>query len=95
MNSNSIASLFNNQKELDVIKTILTSQMVMRHFDSFKQIDLLTDASCFHGLGFALDHMEKDKDGIDRFKYVTCASKSLTPVQKNYSTIELKYLAIV
>ena len=37
--------------------------------------------------------MEKDKEGTDQLKMVTCASKSLTSAQKNYSTFE--YLAIV
>ena len=78
-----------------MIENILTSQMLMCHFNSSKKICLLTDTSRLHGLGFALGHMKKDNDGSDRFKIVTCASKSLTSAQNNYSTIELECLAIV
>ena len=73
-----------------MIESILTSQMVMRHFDSSKQIYLLTDAYHLDGLGFALGHIEKDNEGSDRFKIVTYASNSLNSAQRNYFTIELE-----
>ena len=50
---------------------------------------MLTDASRLHGLGYALGHYI---DG--RFKLVSCSSKSLTPTQQRYATIELECLAV-
>ena len=64
--------------------------MVMKLFDSSKQIYLLTDVSGLHGLFFALRHVLKGRDCID-----TCAPTSLTSAEKNYSTIKLECLAIV
>ena len=39
------------QVEFDKLKTILTSDMIVRHFDSTKDVVLLTDASRLFGLG--------------------------------------------
>ena len=41
-------------------------------------------------MGFAPEHMKKDKEYVDRYKIVTCSSKSLTSAQKDYFTIELE-----
>ena len=40
-----------HQVEFDKLKTILTSDMIVRHFDSTKDVVLLTDASRLFGLG--------------------------------------------
>ena len=56
---------------------------------------LLIDASRLFGLGFALGHVEYDKDDRPIFKIVQCGSKGLTPIQQRYSTIELVCLAII
>ena len=78
-----------HQAEFDSVKKILTSEMVVTHYNPDLPVTLLTDASRLHGLGFALGHFIGDK-----FKLVTCGSKALTPTQQRYSTVELECLAI-
>ena len=78
-----------HQKKFDVVKELLTSAMVVTHFDPKLPVTVLTDASRLYGLGYAMGHFI---DG--RFKLVTCGSKSLTPTQQRYSTIELECLAV-
>ena len=84
-----------HQVEFDKLKTILSSDLIVRHFDHTKPVYLLTDATRLFGLGYALGHIEKDNTGKDVFKIVHCGSKGLTPTQQRYSTIELECLAIV
>ena len=79
-----------HQFEFETIKTILSANLLNRHFDPTKSVFLLTDASRHHGLGFAL--CQKTPEG--HLYIVTCASKSLTDTQRRYSTIELERLAI-
>ena len=52
---------------------------------------LLTDASRLHGLGYAL--VQKSRKG--ELSLIQCGSRSLTPTQQRYATIELECLAIV
>ena len=84
-----------HQVEFDKLKTILSSNLIVRHFDHTQHVYLLTDASRLHGVGYALGHIERDSAGKDVFKIVHCGSKGLTPTQQRYSTIELECLAIV
>ena len=78
-----------HQKEFKQVKSLLTSDMVVTHFNPNLQVMVLTDASRLHGLGFAMGHYV---DG--RFKLVTFGSKALTPTQQWYATIELECLAV-
>ena len=71
------------------VKQQLTSDMVVTHFDPNMPVTVLTNASQLHGLGYALGNYV---DG--RFKLVSCDSKSLTPTQQRYATIELECLAV-
>ena len=82
-----------HQVEFDKLKTILTSDLVVRHFDSSQPVFLLTDASRLFGLGYVLGHIELDGSGKKIFKIVDFGSKGLTPTQQRYSTIELECLA--
>ena len=84
-----------HQVEFDTLKSILSSNLVVQHFDKNKPAYLLTDASRLFGLGYALGHIETDASGKEIFKIVKCGSKGLTPTQQRYSTIELECLAIV
>ena len=68
-----------HQHELDTLKRILSSDLVVRHFDPSKNVILLTDASHLHGLGYALGHIDIDSQGSKNFKIVHCGSKELTP----------------
>ena len=79
-----------HQLKFDNLKNILTSDLIVRHFDSSKKTVLLTDASRLFGLGYALGHIEVDRSGNKAFKIVRCGSKGLTPTQQRYSTIELE-----
>ena len=63
----------------------------MTHFDPKLPVVVLTDASRLFGLGYAMGHMI---DGRFRLVMVTCGSKSLTPTQQRYSTIELECLSV-
>ena len=46
-----------HQVEFDKLTAILTSDTIVRHFDSTKDAVLLTDASRLLGLGYALGHV--------------------------------------
>ena len=72
-----------------MLKKLLTSAMVVTHFDPKLPVTVLTDASRLLGLGYAMGHFINGQ-----FKLVTCGSKSLTPAQQRYSTIELECLAV-
>ena len=78
-----------HQKEFEQVKSLLTSDMVVTHFNPDLPVTMLTDASRLHGLGFAMGHYV---DG--QFKLVTCGSKALTPTQQRYATIELECLVV-
>ena len=74
-----------HQEDFEKIKKLLTSDMVVTHFDPNLPVTVLTDASRLHGLGYAIGHFIDGK-----FKVVACGSKSLTPTQQRYATIELE-----
>jgi hypothetical protein len=79
-----------HEKEFIKAKELLTSKHVIKPFDPTLKTVLLTDASRLHGLGFAL--IQKSEDGTSSL--VMCGSKSLTPTQERYATVELECLAI-
>ena len=73
------------------MKQLLSSSVIIKPFDQQLETILLTDIKTERPqIGFAL--MQKGKDGKGRM--VHCGSKSLTPCQQRYSTIEQKCLAI-
>ena len=72
------------------LKAILTTNLPPRHFNTTKHVPLLTDASRHHGMGFALCQEVNGNKAI-----ITCGSKSFTPAQQRYATIELECLAII
>jgi hypothetical protein len=78
-----------HEEEFQTIKRLMTSSMVITHFDPMQAVTVLTDASRLHGLGFAMGHMVEG-----RFRVVTCGSKSLTATQQRYSTVELECLGV-
>ena len=80
-----------HQFEVESVKTILSSNLLNCHFDRHRPVELLTDASRQHGLGYAL--CQRDDNG--HLYIVTCGSKSLTPTQQRYATVELECLGIV
>ena len=56
-----------HQEEFDKIKRLLTSDMVVMHFDPNLPVTILTDASHIHGLGYAIGHFVNG-----RFRVVAC-----------------------
>ena len=78
-----------HEREFEKVKRLLTSEMIVTHFDPKLPVIVLTDASRLFGLGYAMGPMI---DG--RFRLATCGSKSLTPTQQRYSTIKLECLAV-
>jgi hypothetical protein len=81
--------LHDHEKEFEEVKKLLTSDMVVTHFDPSLDVVVLTDASRLHGLGFVMGHIV---DG--GLQVVMCGSKSLTPAQQRYSTVELECLGV-
>ncbi|NJL71582.1 MAG: DDE-type integrase/transposase/recombinase [Candidatus Competibacteraceae bacterium] len=78
------------QIEFEKCKEILTSNLVVSHFDSSLKTSLLTDASRLKGLGYAL--LQERADGVKVL--IECGSRSLNPAESRYSTIELEALGI-
>ena len=74
-----------HSQEFTQLKAMLTTSLLTRHFDPTKHVTLLTDASRHHGMGFALCQEVNGAKAI-----ITCGSKSFTPAQQRYATIELE-----
>lgn len=72
-------------------KEILTSPLTVAPFDPSLQTQLLTDASRLHGLGYALLQHGPE----DQVRMIQAGSRSLSPAEKNYATIELEALGIL
>ena len=80
-----------HQSEFERMKEILSETLLTHHFDPSLPVSLLTDASRQHGLGYALCQTLP----TGQLVIITCGSKSLTPTQQRYATIELECLAIM
>ena len=74
-----------HEEEFSKIKNLLTSPTIAKPFDNAKDTILLTDASRLHGLGYRKGELS----------LIQCGSRSLTPTQQRYATIELECLVIV
>ena len=81
------------QAEFDRAKQILTSPMMVKPFDPALRTGLLTDAARLYGLGYILLQWKQGEE--EKTRIIQCGSFALTPAQRNYSTIELEFLAIV
>ena len=77
-----------HQAEFEMIKKLLTSDLVVKPFEVGLRTELLTDASRLHGLGYCLVQW---KDGEKRL--ITCGSCALTDCQTRYAVVELELLA--
>jgi hypothetical protein len=71
------------------VKEALTSPMVVNSSTKALPTELLTDASRLKGLGYAL--IQREESGM---RLIKCGSRSLSPAETRYATIELEALAI-
>lgn len=78
------------QQAFEKIKSALTSDLALTHYDPKQEIIVASDASDY-GIGAVILH--KFEDGSK--KPVAHVSRSLLPAEKNYSQIEKESLAIV
>ena len=79
-----------HQAAFEQLKADLLGTLALNHFDPSWNTRLITDASRLHGLGFVLMQLSGDQT-----KVIQCGSRSLSPAEKNYSTLELELTAIV
>ena len=80
----------NCERALQNIKKILISVLLFAHFDPKQEITVATDMSDY-GIGAVISH--RFEDGMT--KLVTYASRTLLPIEKNYSQIEKEGFAII
>ena len=73
----------------DKIKKCLLSDLALAHYDTKKELILVSDAS-YYGIGTVLLH--KFEDGVT--KPIAHASRALLPAERNYSQIEKERHAI-
>ncbi|XP_037821229.1 uncharacterized protein K02A2.6-like [Lucilia sericata] len=78
------------QNALDEFKNILTSDLLLTHYNPTLPIHVAADASS-HGIGAIIYYTFPD----GRFKAIHHASRSLTAPEKNYSQIEKEGLALI
>ena len=78
------------QKAFEEVKTLLTSDRLLVHYDPDMELILACDALPY-GVGAVLSH--QDPDGRER--PITFASRTLAPAERNYSQLEKEGLAIV
>ena len=78
------------EEAFTTLKNLLTSPMLVHHFDPSLHTELVTDASRL-GLGFAL--IQRGPNGNPRL--IQCGSKSLSDAETRYAVCELEGLAIL
>ena len=78
------------QKALDNLKTALTSDLTLTHYDPNKEIYVASDAN---NLGLGAVFLHKEKDG--QLQAVHNASRTLLPTEINYSQIGKEGLGLI
>ena len=78
------------QTSFDSIKSALAENVLRSHFDESKPVIVTTDASPY-GVGAVL--LQEHSDGKEHM--ITCASRTLSTAERNYSQLEKEALGIV
>ena len=78
------------QSAFEEVKKLLTSDRLLVHYDSDRELLLACDASPY-GLGAVLSHQGTNGEE----QPIAFVSRSLNPAEKNYSQLEKEGLAIV
>ena len=78
------------QKAFDSAKRLITSELVLTHYDPSLPLRVACDASPY-GIGSVLSHIMPD--GEER--PIAYASRSLNPAERNYAQIDKEALALV
>ena len=78
------------QKAFDEIKSMLTSECLLAHYDPTQELVIACDASPY-SVGAVLSHRYENAQE----RPITFASRSLAPAEKNYSQLEKEGLAII
>ena len=73
------------------IKKALCKELFVARYDPDFPTTVMSDASRLHGIGGIL--LQTTPEG--KKVIISCASRSLTPAERNYATIELEALALV
>ena len=79
-----------HQTAFNTLKSEMMNTLSLNHFDQTWETRLITDASRLNGLGFVLTQWKENQ-----VKVIQCGSRSLSPAERNYSTLELELTAIV
>ena len=75
---------------INKVKEVLSSPLVLAHFDIKKPTMLRSDGSKLNGISVVLKQQQENGD----WKPVACASRFLSDAEKNYHPIEVEMLAI-
>lgn len=78
------------QQSFDKFKRILTSELLLTHYDQSIPVKIYADASNT-GVGASIAHVYSDRTE----KMISHASRTLTKAEKNYSQVEKEGLALV
>ena len=80
-----------HEEEFKRMKSLRSSNLLTQHFNPSLPVQLMTDASRQHGLGYAL--CQPYPDGS--LSIIKCGSRALSPTEQRYATIELECLGIL
>ena len=78
-----------HNESFNAIKTLLSSAPVLAHYDPTKTTKIRTDGSHLKGISVMLYQKHGEK-----WKLIDCASRFLSPTEKNYFPIEVEMLAV-